>query len=215
MSAKWKYVLLLLVGWVGFDGLGHERGNPIDQNGERLLIIDHGLHVGLVFERSALEIFGGVNAQALLLQFPQADWFEFGWGDKGFYQGAASLSDVSFPMAARALFWPTKTVMHVATGSGDAALVFAVAAPVALMLSAGATQEMLAGVEGGFASMVPTGAGLYAISRFYPGRGRYHVFQTCNNWASQILRRGGIGASAIFAGLSWPLVQEMRWKYGV
>ncbi|MBL4808406.1 MAG: DUF2459 domain-containing protein [Rhodobacteraceae bacterium] len=196
-------------------GVAREKGQPIDPNGGVVLVVDHGLHAGLVFERAELSTHPAPNIQALLLQFPQAEWFEFGWGDEGFYQSAATFSDVSFAMASRALLWPTDSVVHVATGFGNPAAIFSPLNPVSLQLSELAMRQMLDTIGNSFASMVPTGSGLYAISRFYNGVGQYHLFMTCNNWVSIVLRDAGIAASPLMATFSAGLLFELRVRYGV
>jgi len=209
-----KWLLLLTVLAVGYFGIACEQGDPWDENGTPILLVDHGYHTGLVFPRSALET-SGQSMQALLLQFPQARFFEFGWGEAGFYRGAVTISDIGISQAAFALLTPTESVMHVATGTGEALAVYAPASPLELKASGAATSQMLGFISSSFASLTPDGTGLYLASRFYPAQGRYHVFQTCNNWTSQALRAGGFASSAILASLSAPLAWEMRVRYGV
>ena len=209
---KWLFAVVIVA--AGYFGIAFEKGNTWNDGGAQVLLVDHGYHTGLVFERASLEN-SGPNMLALLLQFPQADWFEFGWGETGFYQGAVSVSDISLGQGVEALLTPTESVMHVATGAGAADLVYAPANPVVLRVSDDALAGMLAHISEGFASMVPQGPGIYAISRFYTGTGSYHLFQTCNNWTSQVLRAGGFGASPLLASLSAPLVWEIQFRYGV
>lgn len=209
-----RWLLLVAIIAAGYFGIAFEKGSSWDDGGTRILLVDHGYHTGLVFPRAAL-LNGDANMQALLLQFPDATFFEFGWGEAGFYAGAVTIADISWAQGAKALLLPSRSVMHVATGSADPLALYAPAEPMVIMTSQAATARMLAFISGSFASLVPEGRGLYLVSRFYPAKGQYQLFQTCNNWTSQTLRAGGFGSSPIFASLSGPLLLEMRLRYGV
>jgi len=37
----------------------------------------------------------------------------------------------------------------------------------------------------------PSGPGLYRSSRFYPARGKFHLFNTCNSWTARALATAG------------------------
>ena len=209
---KWLLVLAILA--AGYFGISFEKGSPWDESGTRILLVDHGYHTGLIFPRSALSD-ADFNMQALLLQFPDATFFEFGWGEAGFYQGAATIADVSWSQGAKALLWPSRSVMHVATGGSDPNILYAPADPLVILASQAATVRMLSFISDSFASLAPEGPGLYLVSRFYPAKGVYHLAQTCNNWTSQALRAGGFASSPIFASFSAPLLWEIRLRYGV
>ncbi|WP_158500697.1 DUF2459 domain-containing protein [Shimia marina] len=177
-------------------------------------MFDHGYHAGLVIPREGLERFGEGLAEAWLVQFPDADWFEFGWGDAGFYFEVPTFDDVTLSIGARALLMPSPSVLHIATGRGSPVEVFAASDHVALKLSDQALSDVLKFVERSAVSpdqLVPV---LYGVSAFYDGRGKYHLFQTCNSWVSQVLRAGGLasapGPSVISGGLLW----DLQRRYG-
>lgn len=149
-----------------------------------------------------------------MVQFPDADWFEFGWGDAGFYFEVPTFDDVTLSIGARALLMPSPSVLHIATGRGSPVEVFAASDHVALKLSDQALSDVLKFVERSAVSpdqLVPV---LYGVSAFYDGRGKYHLFQTCNSWVSQVLRAGGLasapGPSVISGGLLW----DLQRRYG-
>lgn len=184
------------------DGYDRDRGSPV-------WVFDHGHHAGLVLRRETLAQFGAETAQAWLLRFPEADWFEFGWGDAGFYFEVQTYADVTLAIGAKALLWPSDSVMHVATGQGSPFDVFTHSDGIEIPVTDDALAAIVAFVEDGTANDVPIGAGLYEESAFYEGQGKYHLFQTCNSWVSQALRVGDIRsapAPAVFsAGLLWDL----------
>ncbi|TCL09287.1 uncharacterized protein (TIGR02117 family) [Shimia isoporae] len=184
------------------DGFDRDQGTPI-------WVFDHGYHAGLVIARSSLSKFEGARSQVWLAQFPEADWFEFGWGDTGFYFEVPAYENVTLAIGAKALLWPSDSVMHISTGSGTPFAVFSHSDGVEIPVTDDALVQMLAFIESGAATDVPLGPGLYGVSRFYQGRGAYHLFQTCNSWVSQALRAGDVrsapGPSVLSAGLLWDL----------
>ena len=210
---KRRFALGLFAAWFAFYGFAFEKGNPLEPGGALVLVVDYGFHTGIVFQRQDMAAQDSPHIRALLVQFPAAQWFEFGWGDAGFYQGAATIWDVEWGMAARAMLWPSESVMHVVTGRAPVRQVFARLDPLELRLTPTAIAAMLNKVDSGFARMVPISASPNGV--FYPGQGSYHLFQTCNNWAGQVLRAGGLGASKAFATTSWGLMLELRLRYGV
>lgn len=210
---RWRVAALILLlalasRFVAFgadDGYDRDRGTPV-------WVFDHGHHAGLVMSRSSLAEFGGEMSQAWLAQFPEAEWFEFGWGDAGFYHEVPSYEDVTLAIGAKALLWPSASVMHVATGQGAPFEVFTHSDGIEIPVTDEALAKMLAFVEAGAVSAEQVGPGLYGVSAFYEGRGRYHLFQTCNSWVSRALRAGDIGAAPGFGVLSSTLVWDLkRW----
>ncbi|KPA22703.1 hypothetical protein shim_09900 [Shimia sp. SK013] len=187
-----------------------DRGGAYDRDaGSPIWVFDHGYHAGLTLSRESLSKFGGDKSQSWLLQFPDADWFEFGWGDAGFYFEVPTFEDVTAKIAAKALFLPSDSVVHVATGAGSPWDVFSHSEGVEIPVTDMALRDILGFVERGAQSSVPLGPGLYGISAFYEGQGKYHLFQTCNSWVSQALRAGGLasapGPSVASLGLVWDL----------
>ncbi|MGH8525150.1 MAG: DUF2459 domain-containing protein, partial [Gammaproteobacteria bacterium] len=60
----------------------------------------------------------------------------------------------------------------------------------------------------GTGAAAPLGRGLYGNSRFYPARGKFHLFNTCNTWAARAL--GAAGYSISPAVMVDTLVSEAR-----
>lgn len=191
-----------------------EYGTPIDPAGAPVWVADHGYHAGLIFKRASLERHGGKMAEVWLRDFRQADWFEIGWGDMGFYSEVPTWEDLRPGIVARALFWPTESIMHIATGSGDLTVTFANSDLIRLPLGAAAMARLLASIEESAASEESIGEGLYLISRFYAGHGSYHLFNTCNSWVAQRLRAAGLAAAPAPALLSGGLMWDLRLRYG-
>lgn len=183
--------------------------------GIEVLVLDHGYHSGIVVKRGALERFSGAVGKGWLRDFPQADWFEIGWGDRGFYSSVPSFSDATVVIAANALLWPSESVLHVATGLGDAKQVFGGSDQISLLLADDNARALIAALEAGSASGQPMGEGLYLDSLFYPGAGQYYLFFTCNSWVAAVLRQADVGASPLFAQFTKGLFWELRLRYNL
>ncbi|MCP4209521.1 MAG: DUF2459 domain-containing protein [Shimia sp.] len=199
-------VLSRFVPFGASDGYDRDTGTPI-------WVFDHGYHAGLVLGRSALEEFGGDHSQAWLTHFPEAEWFEFGWGDQGFYFEAPTLADVTFAIGAKALLWPTDSVMHVAVGRGSPWTSFVNSDGIEIPVADEALRELVAFVEASVSSTEHLGDGLYGVSAFYKARGSYHVFQTCNSWVSQALRAAEVKSAPAPAVLSSGLLWDLKRRY--
>ena len=83
-----------------------------------MFVVDHGYHASLVFLRADLADMAqarGIGAlTALSEKFRSFDYLEIGWGDEGFYRGAAQLDFTGVKIALRALFGPDNaSVLHI------------------------------------------------------------------------------------------------------
>ena len=52
--------------------------------------------------------------------------------------------------------------------------------------------------------------GLYSSSLFYPSKGSFHIFNTCNNWTASALEAGGFDISLLGTFSADRLMQEVR-----
>jgi hypothetical protein len=72
---------------------------------QTIYVVSHGWHTGVVIARERL----GAELAFVPQQLGDSAYYEFGWGDKDFYQTEG------FPIgiALKAAFWPTAATMHV------------------------------------------------------------------------------------------------------
>jgi uncharacterized protein (TIGR02117 family) len=157
-----------------------------------IFVISSGWHTGIAVARADLP--PGRPAEAT--DFPATRFMEFGWGDAAFYPA----DEVTVSMALRAALTPTPAVMHVAAFDVTPAEVFGEAA-IPLRLSAENFARLVDAIDDSFARdgtgrAQSSGPGLYAVSRFYPATGRFHLFNTCNTWAARVLKRAGMAITA-------------------
>lgn len=157
-------------------------------------VVDHGWHTGIIMPAKRLNSL----LPALKMRFGDADFYEIGWGDKGFYQ----TKDVTAMLSLQAFFNSSGAVMHVA----------AVRDPEKYFLKSQVTKlcmadAQLAGLEqfvmSSFARdanglLIPQMKGLYGNSQFFEGVGQYHLFNTCNHWSAKGLSSAGMDITPAF-----------------
>ena len=211
--ARWIALVSLLAVCSRFVVFGGDSGHDRDR-GTPIWVFDHGYHAGLILSRTALVEFGGEMSDIWLAHFPAADWFEFGWGDAGFYFEVPTYEDVTFGIGAKALLWPSDSVMHVATGQGSPVALFSQSDGAEIPVTDTAIRQILLFIEAEVAAKKSIGPGLYGVSAFYEARGKYHLFRTCNSWVSQALRAGNIASAPGFGVLSSTLLWDLkRWYH--
>lgn len=161
----------------------------------QIFVVNHGWHTGVIVPAEPL-----LRQSADLMQrFPKAQYLEFGWGDQGFYQA----QEVTTMLAVQALFWPTPSVVHVASLWAGPSYVFPKAPYRSLCLSDAGVQSLQRFLLSSVAqddqqAWQSLGEGLYGDSQFYRGVGEYHLFHTCNTWTAKALQSAGLPLTASF-----------------
>lgn len=153
-----------------------------------VLVVDHGLHAGLLIARADLL----EELPALAAAFGQGDFIELGWGDEDFYRAPRA----TLGLALQALLWPTPAVLHLVGISGDPRRRFAAGQVLEVHLGEHGYRQLLAFVAASFTrspqgAPVELGPGLYGDSRFYRAEGRYSLVRTCNTWLAEALAAAG------------------------
>jgi uncharacterized protein (TIGR02117 family) len=118
----------------------------------------------------------------------------FGWGDHDFYLEVPTWDDLTAGVALRGAFWPTRSAMRATAYTGP---------PIAgehvhrVSLNPERYRSLVEFVERGFERngsgepILLAAPGYGATDRFFEGRGRYHLFQTCNTWANGAVKAMG------------------------
>lgn len=157
-----------------------ERPQPVAS----AFLVSHGWHAGIVIRlRDPPEHFLPERRD-----FPEAEYLEFGWGDRDFYQAR----EFSLPLAMQAAFTSRSSVLHVVGFRDEPSRYFVCSELVEFRLSSRQLEQLASFVHTTFAregsdAVAPLGRGLYGESRFYPASGRFHLFNTCNTWAANAL----------------------------
>ncbi len=160
---------------------------PIDSH--TVFVVSNGWHTGIVLRRAAIP----PHLIPETRDFPEATYLEFGWGDAEFYPA----NEVTAGMSLRAALIPTPSVMHLAGYGSDPVRRYPKSEVVGLQLDVPALQALATYIDGSFhreetQTAQSVGPGLYARSLFYPAKGKFHMFNTCNTWTAGALIAGGM-----------------------
>lgn len=155
-------------------------------------VLSNGWHTAIVVPRAEVVATGRMPEAG---DFPDAPFLAFGWGDREYYPAEA----VTLGRTLRAALLPTAAVMHVAPRSRPPA-----PGPgrevLRLALTEAGMERLVAAIAGDIerapdGRAAPVAPGLSPGSAFYPARGRFHLFNTCNTWTARMLRAGGIAVA--------------------
>lgn len=187
--AIWIFVLSVAVDSGSADQPGHVPDRP-----------DH--HVWLVSDRWHTSIVLAQRDIAATDLLPEASdlqdarFLAFGWGDRAFYMA----DDPGLWVMLRAAAVKTPAVLHV-----EGLRSVPTARPKALRvmrrtLGPEALRSLIRALSGSFdragnARATTLSRGLSRHSYFYPAKGRFHLFNTCNTWAARMLEAAGLDVS--------------------
>lgn len=134
-------------------------------------------------------IFARTASDGVPVGHPGVRWIIVGWGARDFYTTAGTYSDIS-----------ARAVWRGITGD-DSVLRIDVAGDIPEdapdIVTIALTQDQYDALLGGIGRSM-TGApaidhpGLTATDAFYPAKGRFHLFRTCNVWVGEQLREAGL-----------------------
>jgi uncharacterized protein (TIGR02117 family) len=170
-------------------------------------LVSHGWHSGIVVRRADLP--AGVWPESA--DFPEAEYLEIGWGDRDFYPAA----EFGWGIALKAALWPTPSVLHMVGFSGPVTDYFPHSEVVELELSQRDFERLSGFVHNRFdrngaPRAIRLRAGLYGQSAFYPARGKFHLFNTCNVWTARALRTAGLPVTPFYAITTDSLMSQVR-----
>ncbi|MEZ5583959.1 MAG: DUF2459 domain-containing protein [Candidatus Competibacteraceae bacterium] len=179
---------------------------PPDNPGKPIYLVHNGWHSGIVVQVSDLPAF----ALPERADFPNARYLEMGWGDRDFYQARS----IDAWAALKAAFLPTASVVHMVGFNAQVTQYFPGVNIVEFRLSPAAmdrlTRYLHDSIDRGDAARVSAlGPGLYGLSRFYPAKGNFHLFNTCHVWTAGAMRASGYPFSSMPSDETL-LVQAMR-----
>jgi len=128
--------------------------------------------------------------------FPEAVYLQFGWGDQDYY----TTPDPGIGTTLGAAF-PGPSVVHLAGLAQPPANTFRGVEQVTLTLDEDEFRRLIDFLDASFARdgkarATSVGPGVYSFSRFYPGTGEFHLFNTCNTWTARGLAIAGVDVSA-------------------
>jgi uncharacterized protein (TIGR02117 family) len=151
-------------------------------------VIGHGWHTSLVVPRA--DIPDGLWPEHN--DFPQATYLGIGWGDKDFYQA----KEPGFALALQAAVKSTGSVLHIVGFTLPPEEYFPTSDVFAVRLSLPGLAALSTFIHTTYkrdaqGHTIALGQGWYGDSMFYLAEGRYHLFNTCNNWLARALQVAG------------------------
>jgi len=154
---------------------------------QRVFVIDHGMHTGLVLE--SRDILPGLGLQDSF--YGGYRFVEIGRGDAGFYQQA----DPGWATTLSALFLVTPAVLHMRAYNYEPHRRYPLSRTIEVRLADEGMKSLLDAVAASFflenGRAVELAEGANERSRFFRAKGSYHLFYTCNNWTADMIERGG------------------------
>lgn len=151
-------------------------------------VLGHGWHTGIVVKRADIPI----DIWREQRDFQDAIYLEVGWGDKGFYLAPKA----SFALALKAALTATSSVLHVVGFRAPVDVYYQQSDIVEVGLSQMDFEHLVKFIHNTFqrdmnGQAMNLGRGLTVNSLFYLAHGKYHLFNTCNNWVAKALRAAG------------------------
>lgn len=134
-------------------------------------------------------------------------WLSVGWGSEAFYTTAGSYSDITLG-----------AVMKAVTGD-NSVLRFEVYGPVPIhrdlhriSLSEAQLEVLRAKIRNQVRSSVPLSiTGFSNADAFFPAKGRFNIFQTCNVWVGDMLAGAGLEIG-IWTPTPFAISLSLRWN---
>lgn len=182
---------------------------PTSKNDERTIyVVSHGWHTGIVIARDEL----GEELQFIPAQLGASAYYEFGWGDKAFYQAEKE----TIGIALKAAFWPTPSTMHVVAVPKAPAIEFPESETVELHVSQAGQHALIAAIAASFTKDAnghssSTRKGLYGHSLFYDGNGSYYLTNTCNTWTARMLAHAGVPTTEALTITAGSMIRQTKW----
>jgi uncharacterized protein (TIGR02117 family) len=159
-----------------------------------LIIVNHGYHSGIVFQKKHLEI----------CEFPEIETFskynfvEIGWGEESFYRAG----NPGFFGVLSAVTMPGGSVLHIVGFNPKPNEYFQNSSLTYLPISTTGMKTLCTfisnEVERNANTTTDLGPGLYGFSRFYRGKSSYSIIENCNHWTALALAKAGCQESASY-----------------
>ena len=155
---------------------------------QSIYVVRRGWHTGIVV---ATEDWPNQN-WALLADFDDVEYIEFGWGDERFYKAEEN----TFWQGSRAALWPTDSVIHV-IGLYDPRSEDALANEIVeVRISAEGLERLAKAIEQEFTDNAPSPStdtlrAAPAPNRFYEAKRTFFFPRMCNWWTATRLKEAG------------------------
>ena len=173
---------------------------------DRILVVRHRWHTGIILPADMVR----EEMPFLAEEFgTDHEWFKFGWGDDEFYPDPR----VRPWSIARALFWPTDVVIHVVAKEQHPAR-YPFTGLKEVPLSREQQRQLAESIAAQFGkegeeSLEAVADGLYLDSAFYPARGTFTAWRTCNTWTANRLRDADVPVRSFMTLTSGSMMRQL------
>lgn len=165
------------------------------EKGVTIYVESNGVHVGLVVPKVA----AGVDWRSFFRsgdlvdpRFARNDHLAIGWGERDFFLNTPTWADISPRTIVAAAIGSNQTLLHVehiaAPRVGDDVR--------AVVLRPVEYRRLAAYIQATLGDRGEHQRGYAGYDVFYPARGRYDAYQTCNAWAGDALWFAGVRVGA-------------------
>ncbi len=184
------YLIILLVGMIPVN-------NDFEPSPEgiKLYIVSHAVHADIILpiESNTIDWSDEFNGYEFGSGTANKTHVAIGWGDKGFFLKTKTWDDFKISVAANALLVPSTTCVHVSFTRPEF-----FENRVSVTISESQYEELVKHInqsfvrnENGKPIQIPDSA--YSDNdAFFDAKGRYHLFNTCNSWVGNALKKGGV-----------------------
>ena len=165
------------------------------QESQQIYIVRQGLHTGFVLPAGTVKDY----LPEVFESFAGSPYIEFGWGDMDYYQSEV----VTSGMTAKAVFWPTHSVIRAVAIPENPDIHFTENEMEALCLDQKQYSLLIAFILQSFSRdndghIIKTMESEDGNSRFYKAEGVYYLWNTCNTWTAKGLKSTGWNISPAF-----------------
>lgn len=181
-----------------------DRSGPASHS---IYVAGHGWHTGLVLPAAQLEEI----LPMLSKRFENAQYYEVGWGDQGFYQA----KEITAGIILQAIFWPSDSVMHVVSIPKEPSVYFPNSEVIEIKLKKEELSSLKKFILSSFthdknSQIISHKRGIYGDSQFYKAEGDYYLFNTCNKWTAKGLQSAGRQLNPTFRFTAGSVMSTLR-----
>lgn len=172
-----------------------------------IYVTSNGWHSGIVLEKDDFP----PDRIPEIADFPNAQFIEFGWGDAEYYPAR----EATIGMTLRAAMIPTAAVLHVAGLTVSPEIRYPDDEIISLETSYSGLRRLIDHIDftferGNSERAAAVGPGLHEDSHFYPAKGKFHLFNTCNTWSARVLASAGFEVSKTGVHSAEELMRQVK-----
>jgi len=182
-------------------------------DGITIYVKSNGVHTDIIVPAKTELIDWTVKLNPKDFQKGELNYVAFGWGDKGFYLNTPTWADLKFSTAFNALFWLSTSAMHITYYSNAPSNSNYVRQ---IKISLQQYQKLVEYIEKSFQQdmqghyiLIPGYHYEGVNDNFYEANGIYNLFETCNGWANQGLKKTGV-RTCIWTPFDWGILNNLK-----